>query len=126
MKRLLVLIGIISLLLLITACKQDAPAMGDAVLIVDGDGSNLVEDVKDFELHLKDGILEPTTIVVNEGDHVRLFLKNTDVIVFESLPFNVFMNMRHGMIEFDADQKGEFAFYCADCDEGRDSVLKVI
>lgn len=60
---------------------------------------------------------EPNTITVNQGDTVRLQIKNIDVTHGFSLPaFGVNKQLDAGKtttVEFVADKKGTFTFACS-------------
>jgi len=73
--------------------------------------------VKDFSMIAKKWQFDPSIINVKQGDKVRLKIKSIDVAHgFSLLDFNVNENLEPGKeitIEFVADKKGEFTFFCS-------------
>ncbi len=79
--------------------------------------------VKEFSMIAKKWQFDPSTINVKQGDKVRLKIKSIDVTHGFSLPdFNVNENLepeKEVVVEFIADKKGEFSFFCSVfCGEG--------
>ena len=79
--------------------------------------------VKEFSMIAKKWQFDPSTINVKQGDKVRLKIKSIDVTHgFSLLDFNVNENLEPGKeitVEFVADKKGEFSFFCSVfCGEG--------
>lgn len=73
--------------------------------------------VKDFSMIAKKWQFDPSTINVKQGDRVRLKIKSIDVAHgFSLLDFNVNENLepeKEVVVEFIADKKGEFSFFCS-------------
>jgi len=73
--------------------------------------------VKDFSMIAKKWQFDPSTINVKQGDKVRLKIKSIDVAHgFSLLDFNINENLEPGkeiIVEFIADKKGEFTFFCS-------------
>ena len=79
--------------------------------------------VKEFSMIAKKWQFDPSTINVKQGDKVRLKIKSIDVTHgFSLLDFNVNENLapeKEVVVEFIADKKGEFSFFCSVfCGEG--------
>lgn len=79
--------------------------------------------VKEFSMIAKKWQFDPFTINVKQGDKVRLKIKSIDVSHgFSLLDFNVNENLepeKEVVVEFIADKKGEFSFFCSVfCGEG--------
>ncbi len=89
---------------------------------------NLVE----IDMTARQWAFEPSTIRVKEGDRVRLNIKNEDVTHgFAIFEFDVNERLLPGKtttIEFTADKKGEYTFFCSvTCGKGhRDMKGKLI
>ena len=78
---------------------------------------------KEFSMIAKKWQFDPSTINVKQGDKVRLKIKSIDVTHgFSLLDFNVNENLapeKEVVVEFIADKKGEFSFFCSVfCGEG--------
>ncbi|KKP61604.1 MAG: cytochrome c oxidase subunit II [Candidatus Roizmanbacteria bacterium GW2011_GWC2_34_23] len=75
------------------------------------------DKVKEFSIIAKKWQFDPSTINVKQGDKVRLKIKSIDVAHgFSLLDFNVNENLEPGKeitVEFVADKKGEFTFFCS-------------
>ena len=73
--------------------------------------------VKDFSMIAKKWQFDPSIINVKQGDKVRLKIKSIDVAHgFNLLDFNVNENLepeKEITVEFVADKKGEFTFFCS-------------
>ncbi|VVA43995.1 Cytochrome c oxidase subunit II [Candidatus Roizmanbacteria bacterium] len=73
--------------------------------------------VKDFSMIAKQWQFDPSIINVKQGDKIRLKIKSIDVTHgFSLLDFNVNENLEPGkeiIVEFIADKKGEFTFFCS-------------
>lgn len=79
--------------------------------------------IKDFIMTAKNWEFNPVEIKVNQGDTVKLTIKSTDVDHGFALPdFNVKVDLKPNQeqtVEFVADKKGEFSFFCnVFCGEG--------
>lgn len=74
-------------------------------------------DIKEFSIIAKNWEFQPETITVNEGDTVRLSVESVDVTHGISIPeFGINENLEPGKtttIEFIADKKGNFPFFCS-------------
>lgn len=84
-------------------------------------------NVKEFDIIAKQWEFEPNLIVVNEGDTVILNIKSIDVAHGFALPtFGVSARLNPGKetkIEFIADKKGTFTFFCnVQCGSGHSSM----
>jgi len=73
--------------------------------------------VKEFDITAKQWEFTPSTIRINEGDMVKLNIKNLDVAHgFAIFEFNVNERLPTGkttVVEFTADKKGEYIFFCS-------------
>jgi len=83
--------------------------------------------VKEFSMTAKKFEFDPPTITVKQGDKVRLKVKSIDVEHGFSLPdFDIKVNLapnKEEIIEFTADKKGTFTFFCSVfCGEGHRSM----
>ena len=71
---------------------------------------------KEFTMTAKNWEFNPSAITVNQGDTVRITIKSIDVDHGLAIPdFNVNVKLKPGdikTVEFVADKKGEFRFYC--------------
>ncbi len=79
--------------------------------------------VKEFTLTAKNWAFDPPLITVKQGDKVKLNVKSIDVTHGFAIPeFNVKVDLlpnKEETIEFVADKKGEFTFFCSViCGEG--------
>lgn len=79
--------------------------------------------VKEFTMTAKKWAFDPPVITVKQGDKVRLKITSTDVTHgFALTEFNVKVDLVPGKeetVEFVADKKGEFTFFCSVvCGEG--------
>ena len=142
MKKYLLILGIISVFLLSACAQQSQPAAqnqpGPSVIQAadqpttpvqaempvpdqeDVEEMVVVSDpgVKEFDVTAKKWDWNPATITVNEGDEVKLNIKNLDVPhgfslfefgVNERLPGNGAVTT----VEFTADKAGEYTFFCS-------------
>ena len=75
-----------------------------------------VQETKEFNIIAKQWDFSPSTITVNEGDNVILNIESIDVTHgFSLLSFGVSEQLVSGntvKIEFVADKKGTFSFFC--------------
>lgn len=73
-------------------------------------------EIKEFDITAKNWEFVPDTITVNEGDTVKLTVTSVDVTHgFSLFEFGINENLKPGKtveIEFIADKKGEFTFFC--------------
>ena len=73
--------------------------------------------VKEFDMAARQWAFEPSTITVNEGDKVILNIKSEDVTHgFAIFEFDVNERLAPGetkRVEFTADKKGEYVFFCS-------------
>ena len=79
--------------------------------------------VKEFTMTAKKWAFDPSVITVKQGDKVRLKIVSSDVTHgFALTEFNVKVDLVPGKeetVEFIADKKGEFTFFCSVvCGEG--------
>lgn len=88
--------------------------------------------VKEFSMTAKQWAFDPAVITVKQGDKVRIKMKSIDVAHGFALPdFNIKVDLvpnKEEMVEFVADKKGEFTFFCSVmCGEGhRDMKGKLV
>ena len=73
--------------------------------------------VKEFTMTAKQWTFDPAVITVKQGDKVKLKIKSVDVTHGFALPdFNVKVDLvpnKEETVEFVADKKGEFTFFCS-------------
>lgn len=79
--------------------------------------------VKEFTVTAKSWAFDPAIITVKQGDKVKLKIKSIDVTHGFALPdFDVKIDLvpnKEETVEFTADKKGEFSFFCSVfCGEG--------
>jgi len=76
-----------------------------------------VSNVKEFDITAKRWDFTPSTITVKEGDKVKLNIKDIDVTHgFTLFEFGVSERLTPGKtttVEFTADKKGEYTFFCS-------------
>lgn len=88
--------------------------------------------IKEFIVTAKSWAFDPAVITVKQGDKVRLKINSVDVTHGFALPdFDVKVDLvpnKEETVEFTADKKGEFTFFCSVmCGEGhRDMKGKLI
>ena len=141
MKKYLLLLGIISMLLI--SCseqpKEVQPTLQPKAVVgpadepsepiqaempVPGQEDEVEETIvipdskiKEFDITAKKFEFIPSTITVNQGDKVRLNIKSVDVTHgFAISEFGISENLRPGKtvtVEFTADKKGEYTFFCS-------------
>ena len=124
MKKYLLLLGIISMLLI--SCseqpKEVQPTLQPKAVVGPADEPLepiVVSDskIKEFDITAKKFEFIPSTITVNQGDKVRLNIKSVDVTHgFAISEFGISENLRPGKtvtVEFTADKKGEYTFFCS-------------
>lgn len=72
--------------------------------------------LKEFNLTAKQWSFEPSEIIVNQGDKVKLNVSSADVSHgFAISEYDISRTINPGetaVIEFTADKAGEFTFYC--------------
>jgi len=72
---------------------------------------------KEFTMTAKQWAFNPSVITVKQGDKVKITIKSLDVTHGFALPdFNVKVDLTPGVeqtVEFTADKKGEFTFFCS-------------
>ena len=75
------------------------------------------KSVKEFTMTAKQWAFDPAVITVKQGDKVRLKITSTDVAHgFALADFNVKVDLTPNTeetVEFVADKKGEFTFFCS-------------
>jgi len=73
--------------------------------------------VQEFVMTAKNWSFDPGTITVKQGERVRFKIKSVDVEHGFALPdFGIDKKLEPGkevVVEFVADKKGEFSFYCS-------------
>tara|TARA_Y100000310_G_scaffold258289_1_gene266653 strand:+ start:2163 stop:2630 length:468 start_codon:yes stop_codon:yes gene_type:complete len=131
----LLILVIISSLLLFSSCVEEQPKepkidtienqkemLEEVVEVVnekteDNEDSNQEQEIKEFAMSAEQWEFTPSTITVNEGDKVILRLTSKDVkhgFVINEFNINVDINPGQTVdVEFIADKKGEFEFYCS-------------
>lgn len=79
--------------------------------------TTITNPVKEFTMIAKQWTFDPAIITVKQGDRVRLKITSTDVVHgFALADFNVKVDLAPNIeetVEFVADKKGEFPFYCS-------------
>lgn len=85
--------------------------------------TTVMNSVKEFTVTAKSWAFEPEVITVKQGDKVKLKIKSIDVTHGFALPdFDVKIDLvpnKEETVEFTADKKGEFTFFCSVmCGEG--------
>ncbi|MEK6948749.1 MAG: cupredoxin domain-containing protein [Nanoarchaeota archaeon] len=143
MKNYMLMLGIISIFLISACSQQaepaptatepkiiapaektaeSSPATAEAPAL--GESGNAEEksavpasNVKEFDMTARKWEFAPSTITVNEGDKVILNIKNEDVAHgFAIFEFDVNERLAPGetkKVEFTADKKGEYVFFCS-------------
>lgn len=79
--------------------------------------------VKEFTMTAEKWMFTPSSIVVKQGDRVKLKIKSIDVTHGFALPdFDIKVGLvpnKEETVEFTANKKGEFTFFCSViCGEG--------
>lgn len=107
MNKTAIIIGIVAILLV------------SSIFVLKSFTGNSVKenDVKEFTVKAFKYGYTPDTITVDRGDKVRIKIDNTDVPHGIRIPD---LNLKNNnLIEFTADKRGEFTWYCAVyCGEG--------
>ncbi|MDO8741740.1 MAG: cupredoxin domain-containing protein, partial [Candidatus Roizmanbacteria bacterium] len=94
--------------------------------------SESTSSVKEFTMTAKQWAFDPAIVTVKQGDKVILKIKSIDAAHGFALPdFNVKVDLvpnKEEIVEFVADKKGEFTFFCSVmCGEGhRDMKGKLV
>jgi hypothetical protein len=126
MKKMFFIIALLAGVLFLTACTEQAAPKEQTTNPNSVGFQESKLEVKDLEVWYVNEQFFPETISVKEGDHVRIFLMNTENMFFSIPDFGVNENINHGYIEFVADKKGSFEFYCQDCDEPTIGFINVV
>ncbi len=143
MKKYLLILGIISMLLIGACSQQTEPTQPtpqpkavvgplnepsaspvQAEMPIPGQEDEVEETIvvsdskiKEFDMTARQWSFEPAIITVNEGDTVRLNIKSEDVTHgFAISEFDVNERILPGKtttVEFVADKKGEYTFFCS-------------
>ena len=75
------------------------------------------DEVREFDMIARNFEFVPGTIKVDQGDNVKLNIKSTDVTHGIAIPeYDINRNLPAGEtveIDFIADKKGTFSFYCS-------------
>ena len=92
---------------------------------------NIQEIKKEFSIIAKNWEFNPSQIIVNKNDIVKLKIKSIDVKHDISIPeFNISSDLnpnQETIIEFKADKTGVFTFYCSIyCGLGHDNMDGVL
>ena len=105
-----VILVFLLVLLLISACSKQNSSPSNQDNITDG-------DFKEFKITAKRFSFEPSVIEVNKGDKVRLTVESVDVPHgFSILEYGINERLDPGKevkIEFTADKRGTFTFFCS-------------
>ena len=115
----IVILAILTLFLL-AACSSNSDDTSrtttTSYAIKDVSAEQPAASVKEIDMVAKNWEFDPSTITVNQGDTVRITIKSIDVDHGLAIPdFNVNVKFKPGdikTVEFIADKKGEFRFYC--------------
>ncbi|MBU0471365.1 MAG: cupredoxin domain-containing protein [Nanoarchaeota archaeon] len=79
------------------------------------------------EMRIVNQKFDPDTIVVSQGEMVKIHFMNSDQIIFSLPAYKISERVSsNSYIELLADQKGIFEFTCDDCEEPMIGVLKVV
>ena len=135
MKKLYVVILAILSLMLASSCasqQENVPASSNmpvpdsnsgqvrATIVVGDTGDSVVSDkgsLKEFEMVAKQFEFMPEAVEVNQGDRVKITLTSADVIHgFAINEYSINERVVPGqptVVEFTADKKGTFTFYCS-------------
>ena len=145
MKKYILALGIIAVMFLASCSQETAPenaqVKANEVVQKSNEPSAIGEQntgestnpgVKEFDMVVRQWEFAPSTITVDEGDKVVLTIKNEDVDHgFAILELDVNKRLPAGettIVEFTADKKGEYSFFCSvACGKGhRDMKGKLI
>jgi len=116
-KHLLGLTAAILAVLFVSGCIQQPIGNTEAILSGSETEQPPTGGVKEFEMMAKQFEFQPSTITVKQGDTVKLRITSSDVTHgFAINEFGVNKMIEPGQtanIEFVADKKGTFQFYCS-------------
>ncbi len=121
--RLIIFLAIITLIL--SACTSQVEKQEDntAVPLEEEQHS---ETLKVIEVQLdENGFFHPDTIIVKEGEKVRLQFMNTDIFTFSIPDMGITESVSDNFIDV-AGTKGDYLFECADCEQKNPGLLKVV
>lgn len=116
-------IAILAIMFLITACSKETTTIDEIVVVEDGGeeaGTKLVEII------MQGSTFNPNTIIVTQGDTLRLQFMNSESFMFSLPEYGLAERVSSNQLVFVADQKGVFEFTCLDCENAVVGVLKVI
>lgn len=111
--------ALLSSVLLLSGCKNTPQSTGStpSVALAEVMMEAPQKDAKEFTMTAFQFDFDPSIITVQKGDLVRLKITSTDVDHGIAIPeFNVKANLpanEEVMIEFEADQAGEFTMFCS-------------
>lgn len=96
--------------------SQESNTVNNSMPVQQTTDTKEMEAVKEFTMTAKQWQFEPGEVRVKQGDKVRLKITATDVAHGFALPdFNVKADLNPNVetvVEFTADKKGEFTFFC--------------
>ena len=117
-KRLIVGLFVFVALVTIFIFSSEFNSTGNYLKVEENNGTGGVSSavIKEFNMTAENWEFNPSTISVNLGDRVVIHVKSIDVEHGIALPaFGISQNLNPGeevTLEFVADQKGEFTFFC--------------
>jgi len=117
MKKMFFMMTLMICVLFLTACTQQAAPKEQTSNVNSASFQESKPVVKDLEVWYVNEKFFPETLSVEQGDHVRLFLMNTENIFISIPDFGINEEINQGYIEFIADKKCSFEFYCQGCEE---------
>lgn len=91
------------------------PVLTHKQVTLESSSEPVMKTVKEFELRQSDERFDPTTMVVNKGDTVRLVFLFEEPVVITLDAYGIVEETETGVVEFVADKKGEFDLICIDC-----------
>ncbi len=119
------LLALLVLSLLLAGCAQSGASPPQGVPVKEipqgpptpPSGGAPEAPLKEFTITARQFAFEPSTITVNQGDHVRLKVTSADVkhgLDIEGYEINRELNPgQEVVVDFIADKAGEFEFYCS-------------
>lgn len=119
----------IFILLILTACVSQQNKITGKSVSVTGVSVEVTTSpehpVKEVEIRIDNDEFEPLTIEVNQNDEVKLVFLNKEPIFFSMDGYGINEKITTGVINFIADKKGEFSYYCLDCDGKPSGLMRV-
>lgn len=117
-------IAILAVMFLMTACTKETITVADKIVVVEDGGEEA--ETKLVEIMIRGNTFNPDTIIVTQGDTLRLQFMNSKPFIFSFPEYGIAERVSNNQLEFIADQKGVFEFTCLDCEDAVVGVLKVI